>query len=87
LRSSSRLRSASSGAITTNFERSKPMWRSSSGSTPRPIEPKPIITIGPAKLRVQEGRVGWGGEAVHGRILRIRGEVRRRVRPARGSRR
>jgi len=27
------------GAMTTNLERSKPMWRSSSGRTPRPIEP------------------------------------------------
>ena len=34
--------------MTTNFERSKPRWRSSSGSTPRPMEPKPIMTIGPA---------------------------------------
>jgi hypothetical protein len=50
LRSSSRPRSLSSGAITMNLERSKPIWRSSNGSTPRPIEPKPIITIGPAKV-------------------------------------
>src|SRR4051812_18496695 len=34
--------------MTMNLERSKPMWRSSSGRTPRPIEPKPSITIGPA---------------------------------------
>src|SRR5258708_5552472 len=34
--------------MTTNLERSKPIWRSSSGRTPRPIEPKPSITIGPA---------------------------------------
>src|SRR5215813_5139747 len=49
-RSSSRWRSASSGAMTTNFERSKPMCRSMSGSVPRPIEPKPIITMGPSKV-------------------------------------
>ena len=48
-RSSSRWRSLSSGAMTTNFERSKAMWRSISGKVPLPIEPKPIITIGPSK--------------------------------------
>src|SRR5262245_49822282 len=48
-RSSSSRRSLSSGAITTNFERSKAMWRSISGKVPLPIEPKPIITIGPSK--------------------------------------
>src|SRR6185369_12498174 len=47
-RSSSKARSLSSGAITTNFERSKAMWRSMSGKVPLPIEPKPIITIGPS---------------------------------------
>ena len=35
--------------ITTNFERSKAMCRSISGRVPLPIEPKPIITIGPSK--------------------------------------
>ena len=34
--------------MTTNFERSKAMWRSISGKVPLPIEPKPIITIGPS---------------------------------------
>src|SRR5262249_51815900 len=48
-RSSSRRRSLSSGAMTTNFARSKAMWRSISGKVPLPIEPKPIITIGPSK--------------------------------------
>ena len=49
LRSSSSLRSVSTGSITTNFERSNAMCRSSSGRVPRPIEPKPIMTIGPSK--------------------------------------
>src|SRR5262249_14508835 len=48
-RSSSRRRSLSSGAITTNFDRSKAMCRSISGKVPLPIEPNPIITIGPSK--------------------------------------
>src|ERR1700720_531804 len=34
--------------MTTNFDRSKPIWRSMRGRVPRPIEPKPIITIGPS---------------------------------------
>src|SRR5919201_4560421 len=48
-RSSSRRRSLSSGAMTTNFARSKAMCRSISGKVPLPMEPKPIITIGPSK--------------------------------------
>src|SRR5262245_5091613 len=48
-RSSNRWRSRSSGAMTTNFARSKAMCRSSSGRVPLPIEPKPIITSGPSK--------------------------------------
>src|SRR5262249_55327177 len=48
-RSSRRRRSLSSGAMTTNFARSKAMCRSISGKVPLPIEPKPIITIGPSK--------------------------------------
>src|ERR1700689_126702 len=35
--------------MTTNFARSKPMWRSINGSVPLPIEPKPSITIEPSK--------------------------------------
>src|SRR5262249_45856694 len=64
-RSSSRWRSRSSGAITTNFERSNAMWRSISGSVPLPIEPKPIITIGPSKrpcswfMSLSSKRRGW----------------------------
>src|ERR1700677_2455116 len=57
LRSSTRLRSLSSGAITTNLLRSKPIWRSISGKVPRPMEPKPIIMIGPSKR-------AWTGQAV-----------------------
>src|SRR5262249_4412906 len=48
-RSSSSLRSSSSGAMTTNFARSKAMCRSIKGSVPLPIEPKPSMTIGPSK--------------------------------------
>src|SRR5262245_60480747 len=48
-RSSSRWRSLSSGAMTTNFARSNAMCRSMSGKVPLPMEPKPIITIGPSK--------------------------------------
>jgi hypothetical protein len=44
-----KVRSLSSGAMTTNFERSKAMCRSICGKVPLPIEPKPIITIGPTK--------------------------------------
>ena len=36
--------------MTTNFDRSKAMWRSISGRVPLPIEPKPIMTMGPSKL-------------------------------------
>src|SRR5262245_48051795 len=35
--------------MTTNFGRSKATCRSISGKVPLPIEPKPIITIGPTK--------------------------------------
>src|SRR5215469_2104268 len=48
-RSSSSSRSVSSGAITTIFDGSWAIWRSMSGSVPLPIEPNPIITIGPSK--------------------------------------
>src|SRR6516165_11696520 len=48
-RSSSRRRSLSSGAMTTNFEWSKAMCRSISGKVPLTMEPNPIITIGPSK--------------------------------------
>src|SRR6266852_6003221 len=54
-RSSSRWRSRSSGAMTTNFARSKAICRSISGKVPLPIEPKPIITIGPSKR-------AWSGQ-------------------------
>ena len=37
----------SSGSMTVNFDLSKAKCRSMRGSVPRPIEPKPIITIGP----------------------------------------
>src|SRR5688572_17560333 len=43
--------------MTTNLERSNWMWRSSSGSAPLPIEPKPIITMGPSKR-------AWIGKSV-----------------------
>src|SRR5450631_4097790 len=46
-RSSSRWRSLSSGSITVKRDLSNLKCRSISGSTPRPIEPKPIMTIGP----------------------------------------
>jgi hypothetical protein len=35
--------------MTTNFDRSNVMWRSINGKVPLPIDPKPIITIGPSK--------------------------------------
>src|SRR5258705_1653576 len=41
--------------MTTNFERSKAMCRSMSGRVPLPIEPKPIITIGPSNR-------AWSGQ-------------------------
>jgi hypothetical protein len=46
-RSSSSLRSLSRGSMTTMRDLSYLKWRSMSGSVPRPIEPKPIMTIGP----------------------------------------
>src|SRR5712691_7438051 len=55
-RSSSRRRSRSSGAMTTNFERSNAICRSMSGSVPLPIDPNPTITIGPSK-RACSGRL------------------------------
>src|SRR5262245_31779792 len=45
--SSSRCRSRSSGSMTVQRSWSNSMWRSSNGSTPRPIEPRPMMTIGP----------------------------------------
>src|SRR5271166_3042535 len=47
-RPSSRCWFASSGAMITNFDRSNPIWRSINGKVPRPIDPKPTITIGPS---------------------------------------
>src|SRR5215470_9863571 len=35
--------------MTTNFSWSNARWRSSNGRVPLPIEPKPIITMGPSK--------------------------------------
>ena len=64
-RSSSRCRSLSSGAMTTNFERSKAICRSISGKVPLPIEPKPIITIGPSKRACSGPAVGRSGDRVH----------------------
>ena len=42
-----RLASVSRGSMTVMRDLSKLKWRSMSGSVPRPIEPKPIITMGP----------------------------------------
>ena len=55
----------SSGAITTNFDRSKPICRSIRGRVPRPIEPKPIITIGPVESGVHGLAFGHAGDCVH----------------------
>jgi hypothetical protein len=49
-RSSSKWRLASEGSITTKRDLSYSKWRSISGSMPRPIEPNPIITMGPSIL-------------------------------------
>src|ERR1019366_2352075 len=46
-RSSRRWRSLSSGSMTVKRDLSNLKCRSMSGNTPRPIEPKPIMTIGP----------------------------------------
>src|SRR4051794_39383376 len=47
-RSSSSLRSLSSGSMTTKPDLSNVKWRSIKGSVPFPIEPKPIMTMGPS---------------------------------------
>ena len=66
-------RSSSSGSMTTKRDLSYSKCRSISGSVPLPIEPKPIMTMGPVIL-------AWIGEAgssgVSGsRLARERGEL------------
>ena len=77
----------SSGSMTTNFERSKPKWRSISGSVPLPIEPKPIITIGPAKRACSGHGFGHAGSARSYRLAPEQEAIRLTPRAARGTRR
>jgi hypothetical protein len=63
-------RSVASGSMTTRRSLSKVKWRSISGRVPLPIEPKPIITIGPV-IRPWTGQAGIA-ESLLGRRRRRR---------------
>src|SRR4051794_27517230 len=80
-RSSRRCRSLSDGSMTAKRLLSKSKCRSIRGSVPRPIEPKPIITIGPL-MRPCTGQVviagvllrrvvGWAASAFPARAAHI----------------